>query len=114
MQKKSHQVKRSDKRFIETFPKWVDFFLPFEENEQKQDLSSTMRAPTGRPSLQFATCRYQTKQRRTESLRSQVSVCKHLYSYCCLDPELILHRILFYAGLIHDLQVKQDHTFYRS
>ena len=30
------------------------FFLPFEETEQKQNLSATIGAPTGRPSLEFA------------------------------------------------------------
>ena len=72
MQKQWHQVKRSEKRFFETFPKWVDVFLPFEESEQKQDLSATMGAPTGRPSLEFATSSDRTKRRRTEGLRSQV------------------------------------------
>ena len=36
MQKKWHQMKRSEKCFFESFPKWVYVFLAFEETEQKQ------------------------------------------------------------------------------
>ena len=51
-----------------------------EETERKQDLSAIMGAPTGRPSLEFATSSEQTKRRRTESLRSQVSVEELYYA----------------------------------
>ena len=80
MQKKWHQVKRSEKRFFATFLKWVVVFLPIEETEQKRDISVTTGAPTGRSSLDFATSCDKTKRRWIESLKSQVSVKELSYA----------------------------------
>ena len=53
-----------------------DVFLPIEDTERKQDLSATMGPPTGRPRLDFTTSSDRTKRRRrrSESLKSQISV----------------------------------------
>ena len=67
-------------KFYKSFLKWFVVFLPFEETNQKQDLSATMGAPTDRPSLDFATSSDRTKRRQTESLTSQVSVKELSYA----------------------------------